>query len=112
MRIYHDSRNISYRKPFGAAPVGSRIILNADVSECELESVKLELWQDGCGHELIPMKETEHGRFSAEITAQEEAEMFRRFKAGEKGYKVAMETGININAVYYRFTKWRDNDVL
>ena len=41
------------------------------------------------------------------ITAQEEAEMFRRFKAGEKGYKAAMETGININAVYYRFTKWR-----
>jgi hypothetical protein len=41
MRIYHDSRNATYRDPRGAAPAGSRILIKADVRECRVESVKI-----------------------------------------------------------------------
>lgn len=75
MRIYHDSRNETYRDPRGAAPAGSRILIKADVRECRVESVWLETWRDGEDHEFTKMSPSsgdESGRYGAEFKVPDE----------------------------------------
>ena len=46
MEIYHDSRSIKYRDPFGAAPVGSDIMLSLVVRDTIPENVSVVLRRD------------------------------------------------------------------
>lgn len=46
MEIYHDSRSIKYRDPFGAAPVGSDIMLSLVVRDTIPENVRVVLRRD------------------------------------------------------------------
>ncbi|HRV73585.1 MAG TPA: glycoside hydrolase family 13 protein [Eubacteriales bacterium] len=52
MRIYHDSRDIRYRSPQGAAPVGSEVALTV---ECEGDFLAFISIEDASGRRLLPM---------------------------------------------------------
>lgn len=64
MLIFHDSHDLTYRRPFGAAAISSRVMLAIDATDTA--AVTLRLWRDGAGETLVPM--TQNGtRFTAEI---------------------------------------------
>ena len=54
--IIHDSRNTTYRYPFGAVEAGSAVILRCDVEGDGTEQVTLRLWQEGAGETLYAME--------------------------------------------------------
>ena len=54
--ITHDSRNTTYRYPFGAVEAGSAITLRCDVEGDGKEKVILRLWQEGAGETLYTMQ--------------------------------------------------------
>ena len=59
MSIYHDSHDIEYRRPFGAAPCGSevRLFIHADgIRKCDLL-----LWDGSSQEKRIPMKAVNNG---------------------------------------------------
>ncbi len=73
MRIYHNSQDKEYRKPFGAVKCQEKVTLSLCVEGCCPESVQVRLWQ---GEEiLVPMtgKTQNSGGiiFSADITMPE-----------------------------------------
>jgi len=79
MYAYHDSHSLDYRRPFGAVPVGSRIVLRLDVADpLPGQKCYVRHWQAGKGVTLVPMQcESwgERARFSAEITAPPEGSL-------------------------------------
>ena len=54
--IVHDSRNTTYRYPFGAVEAGSVVTLRCDVEGDGTEQVTLRLWQEGAGETLYAMQ--------------------------------------------------------
>ncbi|MBR4526076.1 MAG: hypothetical protein IKO69_02810, partial [Acidaminococcaceae bacterium] len=54
--IVHDSRNTTYRCPFGAVEAGSVVTLRCDVEGDGTEQVTLRLWQEGAGETLVAMQ--------------------------------------------------------
>ncbi len=64
--IFHDSQSTLYRSPFGAAEVGSKILLS--VIAPESASCFLRLWTDEAGESLCEMKRV-NNRFEIEIDA-------------------------------------------
>ncbi len=74
MKIFHDSRDINYRTPFGAVKCGASVRLFADVSECgNVSLAKVRLWLNGI-ESFVNMdikKEGNHYRCSAEIIMPE-----------------------------------------
>ncbi len=74
MKIFHDSRNINFREPFGAAPVKTGVSVSLEVKDLPEVSVRLMLWK---GEEVSPryldMKEDEpgSGRYSVAFKAPE-----------------------------------------
>ena len=54
--IVHDSRNTTYRCPFGAVEAGSVVTLRCDVEGDGKERVTLRLWQEGAGETLVAMQ--------------------------------------------------------
>ena len=54
--IVHDSRNTTYRYPFGAVEAGSVVTLRCDVEGDGTEQVTLRLWQEGAGETLVAMQ--------------------------------------------------------
>jgi 4-alpha-glucanotransferase len=70
MYLFHDSRQLEYRRPFGAVPVGSSVTLGLDVTDCCPSQVYLRLW---LGHEvLVPMEPSSEKHYEATITLPEE----------------------------------------
>ncbi len=70
MYLYHNSRLSTYRTPFGAAPVSSKITLSIDAQLPEGSRVFLRLWQD---EEIrLPMFPGEDGRPTVLLTLPEE----------------------------------------
>ncbi len=70
MRILHDSRDLTYRTPFGAVQLGGTVRLTVDVLDEPKAQATLRLWVEGKGETLLPMSATrrpEGLRFSAEI---------------------------------------------
>ena len=59
MRAYHNSRDLIYRAPFGAAKRSEAVYLAIDVFDDENASCKLRTWQDGIGERLFDMDRTE-----------------------------------------------------
>jgi 4-alpha-glucanotransferase len=55
MRAYHNTRNITYRKPFGAVCVGVDISLTLDIWDAPDSECTLRIWIDGVGERLIPI---------------------------------------------------------
>ena len=53
--VIHDSRNTTYRYPFGAVEAGSAVTLRCDVEGDGKEKVILRLWQEGAGETLVAM---------------------------------------------------------
>ena len=54
--IIHDSRNTTYRYPFGAVEAGAVVTLRCDVEGDGTEQVSLRLWQEGTGETLYAMQ--------------------------------------------------------
>lgn len=69
MLIYHHSQDLTYRRPFGAAEICSRVMLAIDATDTAAVSVRL--WRDGVGETLVPMTR-EGTRFTAELEMPEE----------------------------------------
>jgi len=55
--IIHDSRNTTYRYPFGAVEAGSVVTLRCEVEGDGTELVTLRLWQEGAGETLVAMQQ-------------------------------------------------------
>ena len=55
--IVHDSRNTTYRYPFGAVEAGSVVTLRCEVEGDGTEQVTLRLWQEGAGETLVAMQQ-------------------------------------------------------
>lgn len=73
MRIYHNSRSADYREPFGAAETETKVSLSVDVTEANIESVRLMVWQgEGLSPTYYDMKDAGDGRYRAEFTAPDE----------------------------------------
>ena len=66
MLVYHNSQDLNYRRPFGAAAVSSKLFLTVDAAEAA--SCLLRLWIDGKGETLLPMTADSEGRFTAEVS--------------------------------------------
>ncbi len=71
MFLYHNSRQIAYRDPFGAAPVGSQVTLSLDAAVPEGTAVMLRLWQEG--ETLLPMVPAGENRWTCRLTLPEQA---------------------------------------
>ena len=72
MRIYHNTRNIEYRYPFGALEVKDTAMLSVDVWDMEC-SVLCRIWIDGEGESILPMGETvSEGRRRFSVTIKRE----------------------------------------
>lgn len=57
MEVRHNSHQDTYRRPFGAQPVGGRVHLALDVRDGGgISGVSLRIWQDGVGETLLPMQ--------------------------------------------------------
>ena len=55
--VIHDSRNTTYRYPFGAVEAGSAVTLRCDVEgDGKEKEVMLRLWQEGAGETLVAMQ--------------------------------------------------------
>ena len=67
MHLYHDSRSLDYRSPFGAVPVGTDITITLDVDNFPAGKVYLRLWTKK--EMLIPMEPISPTRYSVTITA-------------------------------------------
>ncbi|MCF0141764.1 MAG: 4-alpha-glucanotransferase, partial [Parasporobacterium sp.] len=70
MQVYHNSQDIEYRRPFGAAKTGSPVYLKIDAPDAL--NVVLRLWQDEKGETLMPM-ERQGDSFHITFTMPEEA---------------------------------------
>lgn len=58
MRAYHDTRNLTYRAPYGAVAINTPVSLSLDVWDAPGASVKLRIWLDGAGevlHDMTPI---------------------------------------------------------
>ncbi len=66
MNIYHNSQNITYRKPFGAVETGSEVYLAIKASGAR--SVILAFAKDGEEAQLLPMTQSEQEMGFFEIT--------------------------------------------
>ncbi|MBQ3107632.1 MAG: 4-alpha-glucanotransferase [Firmicutes bacterium] len=67
MLIYHNSQDLNYRRPFGAAAVSSKLSLTLEAAGAA--SCLLRLWSDDTGETLLPMESAEgaEGIFTAEF---------------------------------------------
>lgn len=57
MNLFHNSQEISYRKPFGSVACGSEVVLALAISDCWPEQVVLHVWQEGVGGRNLQMKQ-------------------------------------------------------
>ncbi|MBE6954566.1 MAG: glycoside hydrolase family 13 protein [Ruminococcaceae bacterium] len=59
MLAFHNSHDLTYRAPFGAAPTNTEITLALDLTDpVPGYSCSTRLWQEECGETLIPMQST------------------------------------------------------
>ena len=59
MELFHNSRDIAYRSPYGAIAPGTTVTLAVDVLDAENARVTLRTWVDGEGevlHEMAPIE--------------------------------------------------------
>lgn len=68
--IYHNSRLIEYRSPFGAAKTGSNVHLQIKAEGAV--SVLIRVWTDEDKETMVPMVNVGEGMFSAELTMPKE----------------------------------------
>ena len=82
MWAYHDSRNGLYRTPFGAAPLGSTVVLRLDVGGDAGAHVTVRTWIDGVGEGFVPMRGEAQGdkvRFEATYACDTQAIVWYSF---------------------------------
>lgn len=72
MYLYHNSRRLQYRAPFGAVPAGSAVTLSLDAQIPAESRVYLRLWQSS--ERLLPMTPDGTDRFSVTLTVPEAAQ--------------------------------------
>lgn len=73
MYLYHNSRRLQYRAPFGAVPAGSAVTLSLDAQIPAESRVYLRLWQSS--ERLLPMTPDGTDRFSVTLTVPEAASL-------------------------------------
>ncbi|MBQ6743619.1 MAG: hypothetical protein IJR05_02540, partial [Acidaminococcaceae bacterium] len=92
--IVHDSRNTTYRYPFGAVEAGSVVTLRCDVEGDGTEQVALRLWQEGAGETLYAMQ-AETWKRKQEIPKSEEPESVEEAMPVSDGTLTADATDID-----------------
>ena len=65
MRVFHNSHDNRYRRPFGAAEAGSSVYLMIHAEGAQ--SVTLSTWREGAGEEQFPMEKNEF-EFSLDLS--------------------------------------------
>ena len=56
MKVYHDTRELAFRKPYGAVAAGTTVELSVDIADSSGALVQLRTWIDGVGEELHDME--------------------------------------------------------
>ena len=56
MRVYHNTREVAFRAPYGAVAAGEVVELAVDVADAPDAVVKLRTWVDGVGEALYEME--------------------------------------------------------
>ncbi len=75
--VEHNSHNVYYRSPFGAAEAGSKVRLGLHIkSPQQINQVLLRLWQEKSGEKLLPLTskdpiDSDNRYFSIELTMPE-----------------------------------------
>ncbi|EHF02916.1 hypothetical protein HMPREF1008_00561 [Olsenella sp. oral taxon 809 str. F0356] len=83
MRARHNSSDVRYRDPFGAAPVGGSVALCLDVWDEPDATAQLRVWVDEKGERLFDMdrsREGDHLCFSVTITPEEPEVIWYSFR--------------------------------
>lgn len=57
MKVFHDSRNVAYRMPYGVLPLGDTVTLFVDVWDAPGATVAVRTWVDGQGEAFVDMEE-------------------------------------------------------
>lgn len=73
MKIFHDSKNSEYRKPFGALETGKSVTLGVKITE-EAENVSfvsLRIWIDKIGEIILPMEKVSPSFYQVTYTPKE-----------------------------------------
>ncbi len=81
MFIYHNSRKIEYRNPFGAAPTGAEVCLGVS-TDMEPDRLWLRMWQEG--EILVPMEKTGGNFYSVRVTMPEKPCLLWYYFVAEK----------------------------
>ncbi len=71
MKALHDSRNETYRAPYGAVELGTSVNLAIDIEDAPGATAKLRTWVDGRGEMLYDMTPVALGDADAPMTAGE-----------------------------------------
>ena len=74
MRAYHDSRQETYRTPFGAVAAGTDVTLSIDIWDDRGATCICRVWVDGRGESLLPMERRDledRIRFSCRVKSLE-----------------------------------------
>lgn len=86
MQARHNSRDLSYREPFGALELGQELRLSIDVWDADIAFCELRLWSDERGETLISMeRDIERGpndcsRFTVRFTPNETGLIWYSFR--------------------------------
>jgi hypothetical protein len=77
LTMYHDSRNIAYRSPFGAVKTGSKVTLRLKVENAQDDvHVFVRLWQEKAGEKLLPLiLDSALALYTVSFTAPEEGSL-------------------------------------
>ena len=73
MRAYHNTKQSTWRVPFGAVPAGTEVTVALDVWDDPDASCTCRIWIDGKGETLLPMEKQEQDdylRFFCRIPAE------------------------------------------
>lgn len=92
MNVMHDSRNIAFRRPLGAAEAGSRMRLAVLVTGASEASGELRLWRDGVGETRLNLESAREGEsiwLSSFLTLPEKGTLlWYRFELTVDGKKI------------------------
>ena len=92
MNVMHDSRNIAFRRPLGAAEAGSRMRLAVLVTGASEASGELRLWRDGVGETRLNLESEREGEsiwLSSFLTLPEKGTLlWYRFELTVDGKKI------------------------
>ena len=75
--------------------------------DIEAKKAKMRTWAATEQKPNTTQEPKRGGRQRTEFTPELEAEIYRRYKAGQRGLHVARDLGINEHGIYNRYRQWK-----